>query len=125
MDHAPGSLNLGVTKLRRSSNFQLWKMSAINDLRSIGIWKYLKPEGAVDIPAADAEEFEAYDKVDILAMRYFQKALEEDLQPMLLRCTTAKAMWENILYNFERKKFTTKTCELLHPADQPDQITKL
>ena len=78
-------------------------MSAINDLRSIGIWKFLKPQDPTAIPAEDAEGFEAYDKMDIFAMRYFQKALEEDLQPLLLWCMNAKAMWENIIFNFERK----------------------
>ena len=97
------SLHLGVSKLKRNSNFQLLKMSAINDLRSIGIWKFLKSQDPTAIPAEDAEGLEAYDKMDIFAMRYFQKALEEDLQPLLLWCMNAKAMWENIIFNFERK----------------------
>jgi transposase InsO family protein len=83
-------------------------MSVINDIRSVGMWKYLRPDAPAPIPATDAEGFEEYDKADIMGMRLLQKSLDEELQPLLLRCSDTKEMWENILHHFERKDSTQR-----------------
>ena len=97
-----------IQKYKRGDNFPIWKKTIITELRAVKIWKYLKPNNPIAIPAPESQDYASYECADIDGMRILQRSMDGKLKGILLRCESSKEMWETILASFERANSNQK-----------------
>lgn len=99
----------GIAKLN-NENYDSWKLEVEFLLVREGLWKYVSP-GVKPEPAADganAAEIAAWEEADQRARATIGLLLSRSQHGHIRNTTTAKAVWDNLKQQHEKKTLTSK-----------------